>query len=29
MRRVLRVAQRITLAPGEQRAIELDLVAPR
>lgn len=27
--RLLRVAQRITLAPGEQRVIELDLVMPR
>lgn len=29
VRRLMRVAQRITLAPGEQRVIELDLVRPR
>jgi len=29
VRRLVRVAQRITLAPGEQRVIELDVVRPR
>jgi hypothetical protein len=29
IRRIARVAQRITLAPGEHRVIELDLVRPR